>query len=746
MSALKFAGLFRRFNRSMSPTLVTRQEPVPEASKCRDYHGVAVPLYQKHDVGGADEPGWRHATPGEMIGAHQHTIDQILDLFTGTRSIDEFERRITRIIAAFAAYTSTLPASRQHHHPGPGGLFAHSLDVAHKALHLSASFSLTRESTPQARGDDNLSWQLVVFLAGLLHDVGKVQSLGQVMAKTVWLNDRHGERRGGFGPPMPIYWRPQVCSFDRWVQAYDVESYMLDHIVDREERHECAVIRYINDIVPTEIRSFIYDANTTISKQFERFLHDPLGGSKDELNRIVKNADGISVAENMNPRTTPGAISITGQAARRMIDYAHESRWNLPNSPFLRAHVEVKRDKDCTELIQATFFVATEESISDFMRYFEMAEAKHIPLYEPSSARARESVFGALEKSGIFVPDVLWLNSVAKAEALPSYVPASMAHVLFVPPNPENVSANLQRFMVQLPLIPIGPHIGPKLDNGMPTLSFWGPPTQPYPYATPVRFDVDGTMKPEDPSRENDPYQIKGIEKFTDVALEKGQKKSLSPEQLKVLEEAVSMGADRGFNKSIQDSLQGSADRQSDPTADTDDEDADEPGQAAKPPSRPSARKKARRPADLGLTDTEPSLFPRTDQAESHVKLAQEEPGLRSLARPEPWVEAWKSSGSDACCVTAAVFLYMEGQNKARMEDGAYLMDDDCLTVEHRQGFKGEVTVRKLDHSRFRVWPREGDVLARQLKECLEADPATGSYRLSGDAVSMVETLKGAGS
>lgn len=730
MTGLKFAGLFRRLNRSMPPSTVARPVDVPKAQECHDYHGISVPRFSSAEVTGGDQPGLRHAPPGVLIGAHQQTIDQILSEFVGTRSIPNFERWIIRIVAAFAAYTSSLPASHGHHHSIPGGLFSHSLDVAHKALMLSSNFAVTRESTPLARSDDYLSWQLVVFISGLLHDLGKVQSMGKVSAQTVWLDDAQQQPRGGFVPTMPIYWHPQVCDFDFWVHANHVEAYILDHHVSGVEAHQRAIVRYLNTIVPAEIRSFIYDSSPDVWRLFEAFLIDPLGASMDKLNKVVKDADGLSVGNNMNPRTSPGASVLVNQAMRRMMEYSQQATWNLPNSPFLRAYVEVTSGSGRIELIQASFFVATEPNIADFMKYFDAAEAVHLPLYKPQSNRGREAVFGALEKVGIFVPNVSWISSAQADETLPSYLSARLAHVLFSPHQMGDVTASLKPVEKKLPLIPVGSVISSKISNGLPTLSFWGAPTQPYPYATPVRFDVDGKVKPEDPSRENDPDQMAGIESFTHAALVKGQRVTLSSAQLEAVTASMDMTSkDKDFSKGVKAEIR---------KCGSEDHTPQEPETFSGRSDADTTLKHG--PTTSSGTPVLPSAVPQKEQAEGRTEGVPSLPAKENEV--ELWVQAWRAQGTDACCLTASIFLYMEDLKMARCEDDSLLIDVESFNLQHRLNFKGDLSVRRLDQTKLRAWPKDGDVLGHHLKEFLVLGPCSTVFQLRGDAETLVKRLR----
>src|SRR5438132_12055089 len=89
----------------------------------------------------------------------------------------EVRAQAERLLHRFAETVGDLPASEQHHHAEPGGLYQHSLEVALKALeefegnivmeHRSDS---TVDSFRSSRNRPR--WQYATFIGGLCHDLG----------------------------------------------------------------------------------------------------------------------------------------------------------------------------------------------------------------------------------------------------------------------------------------------------------------------------------------------------------------------------------------------------------------------------------------------------------------------------------------------------------------------------------------------------------------------------------------------
>jgi Putative helicase len=87
-----------------------------------------------------------------------------------------------RLLGRFAKTVGDLPASADHHHSGPGGLYQHSLEVALKTLEEFEG-NIIMERRPDGSVDSFRSsrnrprWQYAAFIAALCHDLGKLFDL-----------------------------------------------------------------------------------------------------------------------------------------------------------------------------------------------------------------------------------------------------------------------------------------------------------------------------------------------------------------------------------------------------------------------------------------------------------------------------------------------------------------------------------------------------------------------------------------
>jgi integrating conjugative element relaxase (TIGR03760 family) len=119
-------------------------------------------------------PGWLAVrSPAELVRQleTQPLIDAIW-MKTGLTPIN-FERDYDQTLQRLMAFVQLLPASESHHHAQPGGLLLHALETADIALHLRRAQVLPPGVAPEDIQRREHRWTFGVFLAALLHDVGK---------------------------------------------------------------------------------------------------------------------------------------------------------------------------------------------------------------------------------------------------------------------------------------------------------------------------------------------------------------------------------------------------------------------------------------------------------------------------------------------------------------------------------------------------------------------------------------------
>ncbi|AZL83383.1 hypothetical protein EIJ81_00520 (plasmid) [Aliivibrio salmonicida] len=85
-----------------------------------------------------------------------------------------FDTLFRQVIFRFTDIVALLPASESHHHSYPGGLLAHSLEVANTAYNFAKSQNLKSIGLNDVEILRKKRWQYAAFICGLLHDIGKV--------------------------------------------------------------------------------------------------------------------------------------------------------------------------------------------------------------------------------------------------------------------------------------------------------------------------------------------------------------------------------------------------------------------------------------------------------------------------------------------------------------------------------------------------------------------------------------------
>jgi hypothetical protein len=100
-----------------------------------------------------------------------------------------FDRAVSPVIAGYAEFVQLLPALAAQHHSHQGGLYVQALKVASRALDYRRGQILPRGAAPEVIGAQAHRWTYAVFVAALLHDVGK-----SLAGQPVMIQDGQGVR------------------------------------------------------------------------------------------------------------------------------------------------------------------------------------------------------------------------------------------------------------------------------------------------------------------------------------------------------------------------------------------------------------------------------------------------------------------------------------------------------------------------------------------------------------------------
>lgn len=103
------------------------------------------------------------------------TQRELIDRIGLTLGFDEEKKKvlIDDVVREYLRKIHLMPASESHHHSEFGGLFRHSLEVSLYAVNLATKHTFATKETSQLRHVASYAYPYALFIAGLLHDLGK---------------------------------------------------------------------------------------------------------------------------------------------------------------------------------------------------------------------------------------------------------------------------------------------------------------------------------------------------------------------------------------------------------------------------------------------------------------------------------------------------------------------------------------------------------------------------------------------
>jgi len=194
-----------------------------------------------------------------------------------------FDASVRPVIAVFGEFVQLLPASESHHHAEPGGLFAHTMEVVNFALDYRRGQILPKGAPTEAIGAQAHRWTYAVFVAALLHDVGKP------------IADLRVELRRGSSATEQ--WSPLAGS----MTACGATSYRVEFAA-RESRqyelHRKLPVLLLNRFVPAPILGWLSGDGALIRELFA-YLAGEEAAKEGVLRQLVLRADAESVRRNL---------------------------------------------------------------------------------------------------------------------------------------------------------------------------------------------------------------------------------------------------------------------------------------------------------------------------------------------------------------------------------------------------------------------------------------------------------------
>lgn len=207
-------------------------------------------------------------------------FDERLTQLYRTVGISEshFDVLYRRPVHAFAEAVQLAPASENNHHCGPGGLLKHTLEVTETALRIRKSYQLPLGGNPEDMAREEHHWTYGVFVACLLHDVGKILTRFQLV-----LNMPDGTRKLWNPHGEPIY-QTGAASYGIVFQECEYKA------------HQRMGITLYSHIVPQTARAWLAQHAVVMSQTLASVWGDAY--ESQVIGEIVTQADRASTGAN----------------------------------------------------------------------------------------------------------------------------------------------------------------------------------------------------------------------------------------------------------------------------------------------------------------------------------------------------------------------------------------------------------------------------------------------------------------
>lgn len=215
-------------------------------------------------------------------------------------SEEHFDTLYRQPTYAFALCSQLAPASENNHHSGPGGLLQHTLEVIENALHIRRSYQLPLGGSPEEISAQEHIWTYGLFVACLLHDIGKLFQRIQLVPK---------QADGQIG-----FWTPQ----DGYLSDTDAVSYAIAFNDVPYKSHQRLSLTMFGTLIPRPARAWL----TQHPEILDQIIHYLWGEEYESqvIADIAIQADRRSTAKNMDIKKPssrmPGAVD---SLADRMI-------------------------------------------------------------------------------------------------------------------------------------------------------------------------------------------------------------------------------------------------------------------------------------------------------------------------------------------------------------------------------------------------------------------------------------------
>lgn len=235
-------------------------------------------------------------------------------------SDEDLEKYFLPAVWNVANFVHLLSASKDTHHRGYGGLFAHSLETALYSVNISKNKIFDFSEAPEVTFHNRGRWILACALAGLVHDVGKAVT-------DITVRTKQGE-----------VWNPNEAPLGTWLERHGRPEFTFSWNNDREySRHPLASLDYARKLVPEETYRYLTSA---ANRNIENELRAAILGGEDAKNgsliaQIVRQADSLSVrldneaSGNVDKRDKLVTSEPTDRVMQAICELIAEKKWTV---------------------------------------------------------------------------------------------------------------------------------------------------------------------------------------------------------------------------------------------------------------------------------------------------------------------------------------------------------------------------------------------------------------------------------
>jgi len=245
--------------------------------------GVSAPLQAVHQ---------RPAAQLEILSAVQLLqvtgADGLVEVIRNRLALtrENWESDAWPVVQRFCEFAQLLPASESHHHAQPGGLMIHTLEMCSYALTIRQGYKLPAADSPEDQVQKQALWSYAVFLAALLHDIGK--PISDVLVQLYGADPHHGLGQWqALSGPMNLV--PGATHYEVDFPESGQRNY-------RAHQRLAAVL--LHAMVPPGTMHWL-SSDPTLLPALIGFLDDHGTPQSALIKEIVQKADAVSVADNL---------------------------------------------------------------------------------------------------------------------------------------------------------------------------------------------------------------------------------------------------------------------------------------------------------------------------------------------------------------------------------------------------------------------------------------------------------------